>query len=422
MTLRKQNPKKHSISTKSKLSRASKALFSKPPKARPVHTQYVTPTINKPKEDDKDVDVYSIPSDVADRIDNVARRMTVSSVAKDDKKPAVPKKLDIVSSPAALPSATSRPIINDGHPLIRKRTMLSQPPSSMEVSDTMQAAGSDAETPADAASKVEAPSSASLINKLTSRPAKPLTTKPVAAGPTVSELLDIKQKAADEAAEMSVKLSQPAVVNDVTAPSKTPSLVKSSETPAVTAAVETKSEPVSPKPQLIDSTRPKSEDKPADKATDEDDIKPEELTDSKHEAHTEKTEAVKPEAQPASQPAVKLKDDSDDKPADDDAKPLPVADTDTKDSSSSGTDDMGNLQKDLTAEKPEPTPPPKAELYGGRPVIIIHEAHPFLDFLKGLLVFVIGLIVIAAAVNFLLDAGIIETGYDIPHTNFLDPK
>lgn len=100
-----------------------------------------------------------------------------------------------------------------------------------------------------------------------------------------------------------------------------------------------------------------------------------------------------------------------------------MSDTDSdKDKASSGADDIGSLQKDLGAEKPEPTPPPKAELYGGRPVIIIHEEHPILDFLRGLLVFVLGLVVIAAAVNFLLDAGIIETGYKIPHTNFLDPK
>lgn len=67
------------------------------------------------------------------------------------------------------------------------------------------------------------------------------------------------------------------------------------------------------------------------------------------------------------------------------------------------------------------TEPQEVQLYGGKSVIVIHESHPARDALKSLLWFIFFLGIALVAFNFLLDAGVVSTGYDIPHTDVLEP-
>ncbi len=60
-------------------------------------------------------------------------------------------------------------------------------------------------------------------------------------------------------------------------------------------------------------------------------------------------------------------------------------------------------------------------LYGGKPVIIIHEPHPLRSIFSLIFWFIVCLILIFIVLNFLLDAGVVSTSLDIPHTNVLQP-
>lgn len=65
--------------------------------------------------------------------------------------------------------------------------------------------------------------------------------------------------------------------------------------------------------------------------------------------------------------------------------------------------------------------PGPATLYGGSSVLLIHEPHPVRTTFKYIFWF-IGLLLLALVVlNFLLDAGVVSTGYDIPYTDVLEP-
>jgi len=59
------------------------------------------------------------------------------------------------------------------------------------------------------------------------------------------------------------------------------------------------------------------------------------------------------------------------------------------------------------------------ELYGGKPVIVVHKAHTSKSLLMGLLWFVICLALALVLVDVLVDANIITIPYDLPTTNFL---
>ncbi len=60
-------------------------------------------------------------------------------------------------------------------------------------------------------------------------------------------------------------------------------------------------------------------------------------------------------------------------------------------------------------------------LYGGKPVIVIHEPHPLRSIFSLIFWFIVCLILIFIVLNFLLDAGVVSTSLDIPHTNVLLP-
>jgi hypothetical protein len=61
------------------------------------------------------------------------------------------------------------------------------------------------------------------------------------------------------------------------------------------------------------------------------------------------------------------------------------------------------------------------ELYGGKPVIVVHEPHPLATTLKWIFWFIVSVGLALLALNFLLDAGVVSVGRDLPHTNLLEP-
>ncbi len=63
----------------------------------------------------------------------------------------------------------------------------------------------------------------------------------------------------------------------------------------------------------------------------------------------------------------------------------------------------------------------EAKLYSGKPVIVVHEPHPVRSVLRVIVWFIICLAIILLILNFLLDAGVVSLGSDIPHTNLLEP-
>lgn len=63
--------------------------------------------------------------------------------------------------------------------------------------------------------------------------------------------------------------------------------------------------------------------------------------------------------------------------------------------------------------------PQHHELYGGKPVIVVHKEHGAMSAMAWVLWFFLCLGLAILIVNFLLDAGFIETTYRIPHTNIL---
>lgn len=128
---------------------------------------------------------------------------------------------------------------------------------------------------------------------------------------------------------------------------------------------------------------------------------------------------------------------TEDKPSDDktaDAKPdtdveaTPESATDTSVQESAAEADQATdtdtqladlNSKDKDAQSDEPLPPP--ELYGGKPVIEVHEDHPVRSAINALLLFLLILGLALLALNFLLDAGVVSLNVDLPYTDLLEP-
>jgi len=72
-------------------------------------------------------------------------------------------------------------------------------------------------------------------------------------------------------------------------------------------------------------------------------------------------------------------------------------------------------EKDSIDEKTEG----RHQLYEGEPVIVVHKAHGQMSAVAWVLWFIFCLGLALLIVNFLIDAGYIETNYDIPHTNII---
>lgn len=102
-----------------------------------------------------------------------------------------------------------------------------------------------------------------------------------------------------------------------------------------------------------------------------------------------------------------------------DTAPASGTDAETRQDADTGTElaDLNDKSKDKLTD--EALPP--AELYEGKPVIQIHEAHPVRSAVKAVLVFLFILSLALLAFNFLLDAGVVSLGVEIPHTDLLEP-
>lgn len=70
-------------------------------------------------------------------------------------------------------------------------------------------------------------------------------------------------------------------------------------------------------------------------------------------------------------------------------------------------------------DKPEEDTHPHHELYGGKPVIVIHKAHGAQATLNWILWVIFCLLLALVIVDALLDAGVISTDYNVPHTHYL---
>jgi hypothetical protein len=142
-------------------------------------------------------------------------------------------------------------------------------------------------------------------------------------------------------------------------------------------------------------------------------------TDASEVAVKEETEESKPAnskgmtVQPltAQGKPAEDKDENEEKPATDD-----TVDAQAESETATELGDLGDKSK-----KPEEEELPPAELYGGKPVIEIHEAHPVRSAFIGFLIFLLVLALALAAFNFLLDAGVVSLGVDVPHTDLLEP-
>ncbi len=87
-------------------------------------------------------------------------------------------------------------------------------------------------------------------------------------------------------------------------------------------------------------------------------------------------------------------------------------DTQTIEHSQALKDELQTLK-----DKPEEEIHPHHELYGGKPVIVIHKARGVQSTLNWILWFIFCLLLALVIVDVLLDAGIITTDYSVPHTH-----
>jgi hypothetical protein len=145
-------------------------------------------------------------------------------------------------------------------------------------------------------------------------------------------------------------------------------------------------------------------------------------TDSEAEDETEDKVEAKVEAKPAADVTPVLSGTSAPaKPVETEKKPEAKPEPEEKPKEASSFDSDGSLGDLQGLKKPgEEEAKPKPVLYGGKSVIRIEEAHPVGDAFKTIFVILLVLALAAAAVNFLLDAGIIALD-GIPHTNLLEP-
>jgi hypothetical protein len=308
--------------------------------------------------------------------------------------PSIPRKIkkpthgqDIVPPGRVMPSPTARPVITPTlqgdntltkaptAPMVHKRIMVSQPPSGIATQEEIQSIGLEVPAGKDTTHETGAPEIQAAALKASNRPARPLMVKPVAAGPTIAELLKAKQQSTDKSTE---KPSAP---------------IKSTVTSEPVKPAEADKTAIKPE-KVIAPPSAHARPKPANKT-------PEPAQEQDADAAAEAT-ADSPKSTDIVAPAS---------PADSLTTPTETAKADSE---------LDGLDQDLGTTD-DKTMPAKAELYGGKSVLIVHERHPVRDFMAGLLVFIVGLAVILIALNFLLDAGIVKTGYKLPHTYLLEP-
>lgn len=308
--------------------------------------------------------------------------VTVKKTAKPASKPPVITKhgspmaasnlsepaFDIVPPGKVMPAASSRPVVIPAGPVQSDNTlapaMAAETAPLVHKKTVLAVPKRIAQELAELPATVAVPASAPLVVDKPLLPAKP-----VAAGRSIAELLSAKQH------------------------SKTPSK------PAVAAAAHVMKPKAVPEHVKPSKSSVSNEVVPATPESDKSDTPdgPDTLAKSQTAGAPSSLPKLDEPATPAAEPDQQS-----------DIKPASRHDADSD-------DPLGLKQKEPAA------PPAKAELYGGKSVLVIHEPRPFHTFMNVLATIILILLISAAILDFLLDAEILTTGYNLPHTNLVGP-
>jgi hypothetical protein len=269
-----------------------------------------------------------------------------------------PQAFDIIPRNQVRPSTTSRPVIPSNQPEVADNTMTTS--SHVRLNHQIRinpGAGEDAENSDDTA--IEASS-------------KTATLAPPEQGVSVSDLLAKK----NAVAAPDVEKSEAETVKTTEVESE----------PAVT-------EDSDPAPEL-------AADKPA----------AEEPADDKPAAETTKPAETAPDSKPA--PAKSESENANDALAD-------VLRDDTPGPAPAHSEVLKEAIKELDEDEVGKDGRHHHELYGGKPVIVVHKDHGTKSALMWALWFFLCVGLAVLIVNFLLDANVINTSYNVPHTDLL---
>jgi hypothetical protein len=291
------------------------------------------------------------------------------------------------------------------------------------------------------------------------------TRKPAPKSPQVFDIIPRSQVRPQANSRPIIRSNQPAVAdNTLTAPPSAPTLqlkhkpvsvVPSSDSgltrddvgiklPPQVAEVDADSQTTAPKEagvsvtELIAKRSQKAEDTaPTDDGVSDSKAAEDETKQALEEPAPAPTDASASDAAPAAEPAAKS-DTEPEQPPEAAAPPAaneaaPAAEKDSHDT----IEDDASLQKALNGDDAKSQPQehspalkeaikdmdengerPHHELYGGKPVIVVHNDHG-MSAVAWVLWFIVCLALALLIVNFLLDADIIQTTLSVPHTNIL---
>jgi hypothetical protein len=110
------------------------------------------------------------------------------------------------------------------------------------------------------------------------------------------------------------------------------------------------------------------------------------------------------------------KDQKDDQNIEDDESLAKVLQSDE---SPSKRGEQSESLKEAAKELNEEDGRPHYELYGGKPVIVVHKGSGSMPAVMWILWFFVCVLLAVVIVDVLLDAGIITTTYEVPYTNFI---
>jgi len=307
-----------------------------------------------------------------------------------------PQAFDIIPRSQVKPSASARPVITATSPEQPDNTLLQPATLAIDASQLshqpLKLKPTGDVTAKDAA--VDATPAADLGRRLsgTDKPAEDMAAKDVDDIPTAP----IVPAGADPDA-IKAKLGKRAAAEKVAKETETVETEDAADTTAEEPKADKPKDDAEP-PKTAGDTKP---DEPAEPADD----------------------AEKPE-EPETNADTKPEDAKDDVPKTEGAESAPKDDVSAE--SPSDMKDLGGVPAEDDkvggdeAEEDDKAPKERQhhELYGGKPVIVIHK-HGRHSALKTIVWVIICLIVAVAIVDVLLDAGVITTDYDVPYTDFL---
>lgn len=302
---------------------------------------------------------------------------------------------DVLPPGKAMPSSTSRPVITPLQPEQSDNTLTAKPTAPTVhrelVLDPQNGSAKDepaagAEPAADIDIRLEsAPELPDLESVGTAK--KPVAAKADKAGPTLAELLSSKKSTETE-----------------TAPeTETENEAAPEPAEAEAPAADVKAKETKPSPEDQPDEKPPAKEAPAD--AEEPDAKKPAATTPDYKPSDQKSDAdvAAAKSQTANENLDKV-----------------LNEDETAAAPAEHSDELKSALNDLD-KSPEGKHPHEAELYGGKPVIVVHEPHPVRSALIALMWIILLLGMGLLALNFLIDAGLVSLGYDLPHTNLLEP-